>query len=285
MIEQKSAVVVNRLFGVRAIKELAANSKCTSLKEIEPLLQMSRSVDMSVRDAFAWAQGELGANYRSEYFYKSVIIEKIVRGTHSPNTMAVYSEFKVGSSRADLVLINGQAVVYEIKTDMDDLSKAGRQAAEYYSCFKRVVFVVDEKHIETSLRHLPEQVGISSIGARNRIRTIRKEVPRSDLLSNRSMFSCMHRREYESMVSIVAPKEINKQSYAQILNFIDGMSTEELYALFVQALRTRKLQSKRIKDMHLLPASLWAAAYSHKLKEMEWNGLIKVLDKDVKEFI
>jgi hypothetical protein len=284
-MEQKSVHAINKIFSAAAIRELAASQKSSYLKDIEPVLQMAGLDGATVRDAFAWAQKKLAGSYRSEYFYKSILVEKIVRGVHSPNTMAVYSEFRVGLSRADLVLINGDATVYEIKTEMDDLSKAEKQVAEYFSCFKKVVFVVDERHIDGVIAILPRQVGISSICARSRIKIVRAPAARSDLINSRALFSCMHRSEYERLLDDFASPELDRNSYAKILGFIDKMPVDDLYAYFVKMLRERKLAGRRVKDMRLLPPSLWAAAYSHKLKVGEWNGLIKALDRDVRDFI
>jgi hypothetical protein len=284
-MEQKKSFDINRIFSAAVIRELAASQKSSYLKSIESDLQGAGLYEATVRDAFAWAQKRLADDYRSEYFYKSTLVEKIVRGTHSPNTMAVYSEFKIGLSRADLVLVNGDAVVYEIKTEMDDLTKAEKQVSEYFSCFKKIVFVVGEKHIDAVLASLPWQVGVSSISARRRVKVVREAVGRSDLLNARSLFSCMHRVEYEKLLDDFSMPHFDRSSYGKILEFVDAMPIDDLHAHFVKILRQRKLSVKRVKDMRLLPPSLWAAAYSHKLKVSEWNGLIKALDKNVRDFI
>lgn len=284
-MEKKKGLAINRLFAASVIRDIASNNSSGALKDVVPFLSGHDLDGMSVRDVFLWAQKKLSVDYRSEYFYKSVLIEKIVRGRHSPNTVAVYSEFRVGDSRADLVLVNGAAVAYEIKTDLDDLTRASKQAVEYFACFDSVVFVVDAKHVAASLNVLPEQVGLFCIGGRNRIKRIREPVRRLDLLSNQVMFSCLQRHEYESFLELEASGTVDANSYKEVLDFFCSVPTDRLHTYFVDCLRARKLRGKRIKEMHLLPAPLWAAAYTHKLNVSEWNGLISVLDRDLRDFI
>ena len=64
---------------------------------------------------------ELKNNYRNEYFYKNTLLNKLLLGVHSVNTTTALTEVAIAKSKADFVLINGKAVVYEIKTELDNL--------------------------------------------------------------------------------------------------------------------------------------------------------------------
>lgn len=56
--------------------------------------------------------------YRNEYYYKNTLLNKLLLGIHSVNTTTALTEFPIAKSKADFVLINGKAVVYEIKTEL-----------------------------------------------------------------------------------------------------------------------------------------------------------------------
>ena len=57
----------------------------------------------------------LKKEYQNEYYYKNTLLNKLLLGVHSPHTTTALTEVPVGNSKADFILINGKAVVYEIK--------------------------------------------------------------------------------------------------------------------------------------------------------------------------
>ena len=63
----------------------------------------------------------LKTEYRNEYYYKNTLLNKLLLGIHSVNTTTALTEIPIAKSKADFVLINGKAVVYEIKTELDNL--------------------------------------------------------------------------------------------------------------------------------------------------------------------
>ena len=68
-------------------------------------------------------------------------------GIHSPRTTPALTEVPIGSSKADFILINGKAVVYEIKTALDNFDRLDGQIEDYYKAFSRTVVVTSESFI------------------------------------------------------------------------------------------------------------------------------------------
>ena len=64
---------------------------------------------------------------------------------HSVNTTTALTEVAIAKSKADFVLINGKAVVYEIKTELDNLERLCSQIDDYYKAFDHVAVVTYEK--------------------------------------------------------------------------------------------------------------------------------------------
>ena len=56
----------------------------------------------------------LKKEYQNEYFYKNTLLNKLLLGIHSPRTTTALTEVPVGNSKADFILLNGKAVVYEL---------------------------------------------------------------------------------------------------------------------------------------------------------------------------
>jgi hypothetical protein len=54
-------------------------------------------------------------NYKNEYVYKNILINKKLLNKYSLKNTIVLDEFNIAKSIADFVLLNGEARIYEIK--------------------------------------------------------------------------------------------------------------------------------------------------------------------------
>ncbi len=64
------------------------------------------------------------------------------------------------SARVDVAVVNGEICGFEIKSDVDGLSRLPRQIRAFSAIFDRVSIVTTEKHIESASRLIPEWWGI-----------------------------------------------------------------------------------------------------------------------------
>lgn len=79
-----------------------------------------------------------------------------------PNTGIIH-ELRIPrpSARADLAVINGEMVGYEIKSDVDSLARLPRQIRAFNNVFDRSYVVAAEKHVSNVERIIPEWWGIA----------------------------------------------------------------------------------------------------------------------------
>ena len=70
----------------------------------------------------------LVSNYRCEYVYKNEIIKELL-SKYGTKSTAVFNEFKVGNSIADIAFFNGESKAFEIKTDLDTPKRLKKQIA------------------------------------------------------------------------------------------------------------------------------------------------------------
>ena len=82
--------------------------------------------------------------YRNEYFYQNTLLNTLLLGKHSVRTTTALSQVIVGKAVADFILINGKAVVYEIKSDLDSFDRLESQIEAYYHAFDHVCVVAPE---------------------------------------------------------------------------------------------------------------------------------------------
>ena len=69
----------------------------------------------------------VGKSYRNEYFYKNTLLNKLIINVHRVNTTTALTEVPIAKSKADFIMINGKAVVYEIKTELDSFDRLENQ--------------------------------------------------------------------------------------------------------------------------------------------------------------
>ena len=98
---------------------------------------------------------------------------KILRRQHIHKGTLVIDELGLnhGKCRADIAVINGCLVGYEIKSNNDSLRRLGRQVESYSAVFDKAFIVVGGRHIDRIQNHIPEWWGviISSRGSKGAI--------------------------------------------------------------------------------------------------------------------
>ena len=75
----------------------------------------------------------VASNYRNEYFYKNTLLNKLLINAHRLRTTVALTEVPVAKSKADFIMINGKAVVYEIKTALDTFDRLKVSSAVFIS--------------------------------------------------------------------------------------------------------------------------------------------------------
>ena len=87
---------------------------------------------------------------------------KWLRKHHGDSKTVVINELGLnhGKSRADIAIINGRLIGYEIKSDLDSLRRLNEQVVSYNAIFDRNYIIVTERHLKNIETVLPEWWGI-----------------------------------------------------------------------------------------------------------------------------
>ena len=87
---------------------------------------------------------------------------KILHRYHSAPDVLVLDELglKHGKCRADIALVNGRLIGYEIKSDDDSLERLEDQVAVYNAVFDRATLIVGAKHAKSVRSLVPRWWGI-----------------------------------------------------------------------------------------------------------------------------
>lgn len=177
----KSNLILNRLFTQNFVSDIINNNNNPIWTTI-----VRRFVD----DPYDKDNGSIiseiykfmSKSYRNEYFYQNTLLNKLLLGKHSVNTTTALTQVPVGKSKADFILINGKAVVYEIKTELDTFDRLNSQLNDYFKAFNHICVVIPEEYYEKAVSILRDSpVGIYALTPHNTIsRKLRKEPIEND---------------------------------------------------------------------------------------------------------
>lgn len=156
-------------FSPRTLKTLSqATLPAHDLRRLRAVVDLVEP-DNTLAQAFDVAYATLRRTYRSEYLYKNHLVSNVVFGRRSPHTSSAIPELPMGRSCADLLVLNGTSTTYEIKTDLDQLSRLDQQLSDYRTRSEYVYVVVSDTRAATVESLLPPWVGVLALTQRGRL--------------------------------------------------------------------------------------------------------------------
>ena len=225
----------------------------------------------------------MSQSYRNEYFYKNTLLNKLLLGRHSVYTTTALTQIPVGKSKADFVLINGNAIVYEIKSELDSFERLETQLWDYYKAFDRACVVTSEHYYEKLFSILCNKpVGICVLSKRNTIsRKLSKEAVKDNSnLDYLAIFKILHKNEYEAILMQYfgeLPKATQAFHYEECYSMFSQIPILEAHSMAIKQLKKRNyVISRRIYDV---PYELKSLMYFSCPSIKDFDSLDKFLQK------
>ncbi|WP_427036605.1 sce7726 family protein [Cytobacillus pseudoceanisediminis] len=188
----------------------------------------------------------LTKGYRNEFFYKNTLFNKLVLGRYSLTTTSAFSEVFVGKSKADFVLINrSRGMVYEIKTDLDNLDRLVYQLEDYSSAFSEVYVVTSEKNyypVYKVVKQSNPTVGIIVLTENVSLSVRKKAFENDSNLNHEVLFKLLRKKEYEQILSLkfgCLPDVKPVQYFKTSLQWFKTINIKEAQRLVFHQLRQR----------------------------------------------
>lgn len=278
-----------RLFSSAVLQDMARNgrSRLFSRLATESALIELMSAEDTVAQFFDVAFGFLKRKaYRYEYAYKSAITHKVLLGVHSLKTASMLTEFRIGSCKADLVILNGTSTVYEIKSERDNLSRLTNQVLTYQKVFAKVNIITGENHLEAIKEHVPDEVGILLLNDRFQISPIREALNRPESIVPRAVFESVHRSEAVEILTRmggVVPDVPNTRFHAAMLDIFEKLPPSHLHKCMIDVLKETRSMLPLSALTEALPKSLQAAAFSTSLHSRDHAKLLSAIETPLSE--
>ncbi len=172
---------------------------------------------------------------------------KILRKYHADKNTIVIDELGLnhGKSRADIAVVNGLMIGYEIKSDNDSLYRLEEQIKSYNAIFDKVNIIVGFRHFRNIHKYVPRWWGIiiADKGLRNAVKfnLIRKSSKNKNIQPI-SIARLLWRNE---VIQLLKHKQISPKLLGQPRAFlyetlVNILNTNELRRSVREILKTRK---------------------------------------------
>lgn len=205
MLENK---LINHVFTRKVICDLLRTGKNDTFDSIVASL-IDNPQSKTHAEIFSDLYAYLRKRQRNEYFYLNTLLNKLLAGIHSVKTTTALSQIRIGQSIADLVVLNGQSMVYEIKSDCDNFDRLPSQLYDYYRAFSRVSVLVAPqamtrlKLLLNSLGDMGQAVGLYCLSDNGTIfntQLSQKPTDYTDQLNHTYIFKMLRKYEYENII-------------------------------------------------------------------------------------
>ena len=227
-----------------------------------------KTEEATIGEAISEIYHFMDCEYRNEYFYKNTILNQLLIKKHDLYNTAALTELPIGDSKADFIMINGRGVVYEIKTDLDNLLRLDNQIKDYYKVFSYVYVVVGNKQLSHVKEFLKDQkVGIYELTASGKLICRKKALCNKENLSYEAMFQVLRKAEFESILLKHFHKlpEVNSfQYYRECQKWLERVNIITLQKDVMKCLKERTLMLVENKLEEKVPYELRFYAYFSK---------------------
>lgn len=277
-VENSKLYTLNNFFTRTTFQD--SYSKESSLYRILADRFVQNATDKTNGQIYQEIYSILSHSYRNEYFYKNTLLNKLLIGVHSVNTTTALTEMPIALSKADFVLINGKGVVYEIKTELDNLERLSNQILDYYKAFDHVAVVSyfgNLKAIENIINELQLPVGIYLLQQNCSLRTIKKPEKFSAYLDKSVLFQALRKNEYESILVSVyksLPEVNDFVYYSKCKELFCDIPIDVLYPKFLKILKKRNKKNNAFLN---LPYELRFLGYFMDINTKEYTNIDKFL--------
>lgn len=263
----------SKLFNSSKLAALADGDYSYTEKVAKEFLNQEVSKS-AVCDIYEHTYKRLSQEYRSEYYFKNTLARRRLLGRHSLKTATMLSEFRVGKSKADCVILNGKSTCYEIKSEYDTLNRLEEQLNDYLKLFDEVYVVCSAKNLESVLKTADERVGVLELTRQNYFSEKRAATPRIDPIDIDLLIKSLRKEEYLELVKRNTgemPSVPNSKLVSFCKSALKTVDPERIATSFIEVLKEKRFNDSDL--LNALPSSLINAAISYQFSSLQIEAL------------
>lgn len=260
-------------------QDLSYLNKIFSKKTLFQLIQKTKNTEeLNLKLNELYKEYQLLAKcYRNEYFFKNLLINTLIYKQSNPKSSIALTEIPIATSIVDLIVLSDNAIVFEIKTELDSLIRLESQLQNYYKAFPNVV-VITTKEIATKLlkKYKNTTIGIYFVNTDNHITILKDYQSDFNNLEPKVMYNILRKGERDSILLnyFKSLPEVSQIDYYQerLKQFIT-LNKRLVYFDFIELLKQRKINSEYYSSLSQFPEFLRYLAYFSKFSKSELANL------------
>lgn len=267
---------VPRAFNAPVLAQIAETGSSPTLSAIlKNLPDVARA--SSLADVYEQLYDLLVRRYRCEYVFKNQIAHELLLKRHAHAEARLLSELRVGSCKADTVIINGTSTVYEIKTELDTLDRLPRQISAYQDVFDRVCVVSSGPLLARLTAALPRWAGVLELRSDGSIEAVREPQSNMAHIKPAAVFCTLRQAEYLAALRAEfgeAPNVPNGIRWRVCRSLFETLPPERAHARMLEALHRRDWNAGKAAFVTEVPNSLKHAALTSTLRSKKRVALL-----------
>lgn len=274
--------LINTVFSQSTLNDLVTNENSLKIddayKKYIGYSLNNVSLNSKISALYQYLQNE----HRNEYYFKNTLFNKLLLGVHSLNTTYAMTETPINQSIADFILINGKAIVYEIKTELDTLNKLDKQIDDYFKVFDHVVILSVEKYKNVLLeKYKDTPVGISILTKRNTISVLKKPEKQNYHLEYIHIYKFLRKHERRNILLEYygnIPDASQFKEFETYLKLFKKIPIEVLYSIVIKVLKDRNNNFNNKFTFKNIPYELKGLIYFSNLSIKNKHKLLTILE-------
>ena len=220
-------------------------------------------------------------NYCNEYIYKNTILNEMIINQYSFETTTLLNEFKISKSIADLVFVNGEVRLFEIKTDLDTLIRLNSQLEDYRKAVEKIFIVTSYKYIsQISEMYKDSSYGIIELGKDHILRPIKDAISDKAYFEHEVIFKILRKNEYLDIIRNefgYVPNVPNTLIFRKCLELVKELDVVKFQDLTFKKLKHRKLNEPDLLIDSNTPQELRFLCHSLNMDRDQYHTLFHLL--------
>lgn len=214
-------------------------------------------------DYLKFVYGVLDTHYQNEYIVKNSFLNDWLIKELGESNSELYSEFRVGTAIADLVMFNGTSKAFEIKTELDTDKRLNSQLEQYRKVFNQIFLIVPSSKVE-QYETYDSNVGIICFDNNTPQRFSRLRPAASNkIIDTKALMNILRGNEYKEIVALYYGELPTLTSFNQFevcSELIGNIPQDELNQLFINQMKKRagnyKLSSRYFVEFNQISLAL-----------------------------
>ncbi len=272
------------IYNVSTIKNIVYNNSLSTLngrlKRYKNLIAGSDE-NITFEVYLKLIYGQMISHYCNEYIYKNSLTNQLLIEKYGLETTTLLSEFRIGKSISDMILINGEVKLFEIKTDLDNFNRLEIQLNEYKKAVEKIYIVTSSKYVEIiKSNYSNSNYGIIELTETMQLRIHKEANSDKSNFSYETIFKLLRKDDYLQLVQDefnFTPNVPNTVIFKECFDLCRQIEITKLQKAVFLKLKKRKISHTELLMKEEIPKELKFLCYLLNFDESNYDRLFSLL--------